>query len=154
MMIPPSASNMDQYLDVTVYTQNKEDCQWGVFDFSHVKINKHTGKVTTTRKKSDDLGKQPSDIEQHSFQMKGSSYITRQSKYKMTQTLPNESSNQIEMGALSVLQYPDSYKIYQNTDLKLDFTKQIKRNDDFISKLLKDLSKKSFMVIAASNTLG
>lgn len=44
--------------------------------------------------------------------------------------------------------------MYQNADLKLDFTKQIKRNDDFISKLLKDLSKKSFMVIAASNTLG
>lgn len=38
--------------------------------------------------------------------------------------------------------------------MKLDFTKQIKRNDDFISKQLKDLSKKSYMVIAASNVIG
>lgn len=38
--------------------------------------------------------------------------------------------------------------------MNLDFTKQIKRSDDFISKQLKDLSKKSYMVIASSNNLG
>lgn len=55
---------------------------------------------------------------------------------------------------MSVVHHPNSYTVYQNTDLKLDFTKQIKRDDDFISKQLKDLSKKSYMVIAPSNTLG
>jgi hypothetical protein len=49
---PPS--NMDHHLDVTVYTQNKEDCQWGVFDFSSVAIEKTTGKVKF-KKKNDEL---------------------------------------------------------------------------------------------------
>lgn len=84
-------SNMDHYLDVTVFTQNKEDCQWGVFDFSTVTIDKQTGKVKFKKKRNDDLGKPITDIEQTSFQMKGTSFITRESKYRMTQTLPSES---------------------------------------------------------------
>ena len=72
----------------------------------------------------------------------------------MGQTLPNESTSQIEMGALSIIQNPDSYMVYLNQDLKLDFTKQVKRSDDFISKQLKDLSKKTFMVISAANNVG
>lgn len=39
-------------------------------------------------------------------------------------------------------------------DLNHDFTKQVKRSDDFISQQLKDLSNKSFMVVASSNVLG
>jgi hypothetical protein len=54
------------------------------------------------------------------------------------------------MGALSILQNRDSYQLYQNTDLKLDFTKQIKRSDEYISQILKDLSKKSYQVVASN----
>jgi hypothetical protein len=54
------------------------------------------------------------------------------------------------MGALSILQKRESYEIYQNTDLKLDFTKQIKWSDEFISQILKDLSKKSYQVVASN----
>lgn len=35
-----TATNIDHYIDVTVYTQNKEDCQWGIFDFSNIQIDK------------------------------------------------------------------------------------------------------------------
>ena len=31
------------------------------------------------------------------------------------------------------MQSPNSYHIYQNADLKHDFTQQVKRSDDFIS---------------------
>jgi len=55
------------------------------------------------------------------------------------------------MGSLSILMDKDRYRFYQNQDLKHDFTKQVKRTDDFISKQLKDLSKKSFMVITPRN---
>ena len=73
----------------------------------------------------------------------------------MTQLKPCDSSeNQIQMSSVAVLQNPDSYQIYQNADLKHDFTQQVKRSDDFISQQLKELSKKSFMVIASSNQLG
>jgi hypothetical protein len=54
------------------------------------------------------------------------------------------------MGALSILQNRDSYQLYQNTDLKLDFTKQIKRSDEYISQILKDLSRKSYQVVASN----
>jgi len=57
------------------------------------------------------------------------------------------------MGTLSILQQHDKYTIYQSNNLNLDFTKQIKRNDDFISQSLKDLSRKTFMTIAPSNSI-
>lgn len=73
----------------------------------------------------------------------------------MTQLKPCDSSeNQIQMSSVAVIQNPTSYHIYQNADLKHDFTQQVKRSDDFISQQLKELSKKSFMVIASCNQLG
>jgi len=58
------------------------------------------------------------------------------------------------MGSLSVIQTEKQYQVYQNTNLNLDFSKQIKRQDDFISQQLKDLSRKSFMVVAGHSELG
>ena len=33
------------YLEVSVYTQDAENCQWGIFDFENVKIDQTTGKL-------------------------------------------------------------------------------------------------------------
>ena len=58
------------------------------------------------------------------FNVKGTTFITRQSKYKMEFAYPHESSrNQVEMGSLSIIQHPETYEIYQNMDLNHDFTK-------------------------------
>jgi hypothetical protein len=86
--------------------------------------------------------------------MKGTSFITRESKYRMRQTLPHELKSLDDMGALSIIQHPDKYTVYQVSDLDLDFTSQVKRSDAFISASLKQLSRKSYMVVAASNSLG
>ena len=58
------------------------------------------------------------------------------------------------MGALSVLQNPDSYMIYQNEDLKIDYTTQIKRKDNHISQQLKDIMKKSYLATTPASNLG
>lgn len=94
---------MENYIDVTVYTQNKEDCQWGIFDFSNIQIDKQTGKLKKVSRLGEDSSKQTVDFETWNFQLKGTSYITRESKFRMCQTLPHESSNQIEMGAMSII---------------------------------------------------
>ena len=141
--------NQSQYVDVTVYTQMKEDCQWGIFDFEAANFNMETKSLTGTLDYQSELQRcYDVNVEMCKFQVKGTNYITRQSKFEMSYISPNESSpNQQAMGSLSVIQNPNSYLIYQNQDLTLDFTKQIKRGDDFISQQLKELSKKSCFVV-------
>lgn len=58
------------------------------------------------------------------------------------------------MGALSIIQDPQSYSVFQDDSMNVDFTTQIKRSDDYISQQLKDLSKKSYIVIGPNCELG
>jgi acetylornithine/succinyldiaminopimelate/putrescine aminotransferase len=51
----------------------------------------------------------------------------------MGYSLPNENFHGKRMGALSVIQEPDQYSIFQDDNMNVDFTVQIKRNDDYIS---------------------
>ena len=136
---------------MSVYTQNAEDCQWGVFDFQNINIDTITGQLDDL----DDSKDQKTNYETCKFQLKGCNFITRQSKYKMTQCLPSESSEgQISMGSLSVIQHADMYQIYQISDLNMDFSTQVKLQDDFISQQLKDLSKKSYIFASSNNEVG
>ena len=63
----PIAENMDQFVDVVVYTQNKEDCQWGIFDFNNISIDKNSGKFKKLNKQADEQQKQPVDFETWGF---------------------------------------------------------------------------------------
>jgi len=68
---------------------NKEDCQWGIFDFSNAKIDQK-GKVQFKNENEEEVGRLH---EYCNFQVKGTNYITRLSRYLMGQCLPNESSD-------------------------------------------------------------
>lgn len=72
----------------------------------------------------------------------------------MGYSLPNEIIHGKRLGALSVLQDLDSYSIFQDDNINVDFTTQIKRKDDFISQVLKDLSMKSYLVVGPTSELG
>lgn len=85
----PKVKNTNQYIQVEVFTQRKEDCTWGIFDFGNVKIDGKTGQVIDKKKKNeDDEDSDPrnkgGNYVYDSFRMKGTSYVTRQSKYQMT----------------------------------------------------------------------
>lgn len=51
----------------------------------------------------------------------------------MGYSLPNESIHGKRMGALSVIQEQESYSIFQEDNMIVDFTTQVKRSDDYIS---------------------
>lgn len=63
------------YLDVSVYTQDAENCQWGIFDFENVKIDQVTGKVIDEF--ADEKAERSPNYETCKFQLKGSNFITR-----------------------------------------------------------------------------
>jgi hypothetical protein len=72
----------------------------------------------------------------------------------MGYSLPTESVNGKRMGTLSILQETSDYSVFQEDNMTVDFTTQIKRSDDYISQQLKDLSKKSYLVISPTSQLG
>ena len=125
-----------QHVEASVFTMSSEECQWGIFDFSNTTIDPITGKINCVDDEDDEDHNRKNTLlyEECNFSVKGTNYITRQSKYIMGQSLPTEGNEgQRGMGALSVIQNRDNYQIYQNSNLRLDFTKQIKRSDDCIS---------------------
>ena len=99
-------------------TLNASDTQWGIFDFSKTQVQKKTNLLVQT----DDAKEKGSFYEDCNFQVKGSNYITRQSKYLMGYSLPNEKVHGKRMGALSVIQEPESYSIFQDDNMLVDFT--------------------------------
>jgi hypothetical protein len=70
----------NMYIDVSVYTQAKEDCPQGIFDFENMYIDPETCHIGD---ESDDGSRRNrnNNCEVCKFQARGTSYITRQSKY-------------------------------------------------------------------------
>jgi len=80
--------NIHDYIDVQVFTQSKQDCQWGIFDFTNVSIDSQ-GRLKQGKRAKDGGDQASAGIHEHcSFRAKGTSYISRVSKYKMGATQP------------------------------------------------------------------
>ena len=71
---------MSQYVDVEVLTQSASDTQWGVFDFENIHFDIKTGNI---KKNEDEYEKKAKHCEICSFEVKGTSYLSRTSKYEM-----------------------------------------------------------------------
>ena len=51
----------------------------------------------------------------------------------MGYSLPTENIHGKRMGALAIIQNPDIYSVFQDDNMNIDFTTQVKRSDDYIS---------------------
>jgi len=86
-------TNGNLYVDVTVYTQMKEDSQWGIFDFEAAAFDPKTKRLgDSTDFDSEAQRGYEINVEMCRFEVKGTSYITRQSKFEMSYISPIDSS--------------------------------------------------------------
>lgn len=92
----------------------KEDCQWGIFDFEAASFDRDSKRLSASSDYHSELQRcYDVNVEMSRFQVKGTNYITRQSKFEMSFISPIDSSpNQQSMGALSIIQNPSSYLVY------------------------------------------
>lgn len=113
-------ANADQFVSVKVYTQLRDDGQWGVFDFEQAKFDEKRKSVCDQRHDGSELSFEAEqrlcyacNIELCSMQGRGSNVITRKSRYEMGMLPPNEASaGQIQFGSLMIVHHADHYEVY------------------------------------------
>ena len=76
-----------------MYTQTKEDSQWGVFDFEGAGFDPKTKRLSYGNDYQSEAQRcYEINVEMCRFQVKGTNYITRQSKFEMSYISPMDSS--------------------------------------------------------------
>ena len=74
----------DNFVDVTVYTQIREDNQWGMFDYELTRFDGQTKRLKGSSYLEDDIFKKMDfNVEVCNIKAKGTSLLTRTSKSEM-----------------------------------------------------------------------
>ena len=88
------------YVDVTVYTQIKEDNQWGMFDYELTRLDDQSKRLRGSSYFEDDVFKKMDfNVELCSLRTIGTCVLTRTSKHEMKQVAPadlNPNTSQLD----------------------------------------------------------
>jgi len=93
------------------------------------------------------------DLSVSKFQIRGTNYITKNSRASMYAVSPLYcSENQKDMGTLLVIKEAEDYSIYQSKDLQIDLSKQtpLGPSSEFESQQLEEILKRSSLVVRNS----